>query len=218
MTGEDGRVISSSHDKTVKVWDVGSAEEHRKRQRSQEASGSQRLLAVDEGNDTQSVGDVSGSDSRPPSRQAMSSGRERSGSPATSRGDDVHRVAVKDRKLKRRSSALRMVQDDRTVIQPHWGNTIKKPTAPLGSHSDRVTCAAVSLVSDRAATGSADTEVKVWHLQSGKELAVILGHQKAVTAVHWAPNDELLFSGDANGLIMVRRTCACKLGGRHWAA
>lgn len=73
--------------------------------------------------------------------------------------------------------------------------------APVGTHSDRVTCACVRHDGVLAVTGSADCEIKVWDLVSGTEKAVLIGHGAAVTCALFSPDGLMLFTGDENGVL-----------------
>jgi WD40 repeat protein len=54
---------------------------------------------------------------------------------------------------------------------------------------------------DRAlATGSCDTTVRLWHVASGQELAILKAHHGQVHSVAFSPDGNLLVSGgEMNG-------------------
>src|SRR5262249_44367131 len=53
------------------------------------------------------------------------------------------------------------------------------------------------------ATGSPDTNIKMWDAQTGEARGKLKGHAWEVTALIFSPNGKHLFSGDNNGHIRV---------------
>lgn len=77
------------------------------------------------------------------------------------------------------------------------------PQAPAGSHGDTVQAIVVSSDGKRAVTGGKDREIKVWNVESGEEVCVLLGHKAEVTALHLSEVGRTMISGDSNGTILV---------------
>lgn len=86
-----------------------------------------------------------------------------------------------------------------------------EPWAAIGSfgpHGARDVSVSVSPDSRRAATVGGDATVRVWDLDTGKEVAVPLKHPAAVNALDWAEAGEVLVTGaqDGNARIWDLRT------------
>jgi WD40 repeat protein len=77
------------------------------------------------------------------------------------------------------------------------------PQAPAGSHGDTVQAIVVSSDGKRAVTGGKDREIKVWNVETGEEVCVLLGHKAEVTALHLSEVGRTMISGDSNGTILV---------------
>ena len=55
----------------------------------------------------------------------------------------------------------------------------------------------------RVVAGGKDREIKVWNIETGEEICVLLGHKAEVTALHLSEVGRTLISGDSNGTILV---------------
>jgi len=75
----------------------------------------------------------------------------------------------------------------------------KKP-AELVGHSDIVGALSIDSTGERLASGSWDRTLRIWSLNSLKEISTgsLLS---GITAVEWAPNDEVVFSTDFAGSV-----------------
>ena len=74
-----------------------------------------------------------------------------------------------------------------------------QPTRVLEGHSDIVTC----LACDRGvlASGSKDTTVRLWDMESGKTRHVLKGHTRMVTAVAFSPDGRIIATSADDRLI-----------------
>jgi WD40 repeat protein len=75
----------------------------------------------------------------------------------------------------------------------------------LEGHSDEVTAVALSWDGRcrRIVSGSRDRTVKVWDLESGRQLHTLKGHSDAVTCVTVTPNGRLIVSGSEDHTLRV---------------
>ena len=71
----------------------------------------------------------------------------------------------------------------------------------LRSHTDAVFSVAVSLYGQILASGSADRTIKLWQLDTGRELLTLRGHTDAVVSVAISPNEQILASSSADKTI-----------------
>ena len=54
-----------------------------------------------------------------------------------------------------------------------------------------------------AVSASGDKMVKVWEVESGRELITLQGHTRGVQCVAWASDSRVLISGGADGIMQV---------------
>ena len=70
----------------------------------------------------------------------------------------------------------------------------------LVGHRDSVYCVHYNQTNPRQlVSGSADTMVRLWDVDHGKELKKLEGHSGAVLCVEWAPDGSKLVSGGGYG-------------------
>ena len=103
---------------------------------------------------------------------------------------------------------------------PHGaGKAIQPPTADIGAartgrpagearevrrflgHTDQVMDLAISPDGKRIVTGSFDATVRVWDVETGKQLHVMEGHRGAVMALAISPNGRQALSGGADQVL-----------------
>jgi WD40 repeat protein len=65
----------------------------------------------------------------------------------------------------------------------------------LRGHSDSITSIAFSPDSKYLASGSQDKTVKLWSVESQKEVTSLLGHNNKITSVTFSPDGKYLASG-----------------------
>lgn len=78
-------------------------------------------------------------------------------------------------------------------------------------HSAAVNSLAVSHDGQWLASASADRSLRLWHLDSGRELRRLRGHTLDVTAVAWSRDDRLLASGGNDGTVRLWETATGRL-------
>ncbi len=71
----------------------------------------------------------------------------------------------------------------------------------LTGHSDSINGAAISPNGQLLASGSEDTTIKLWDLDTGKCLTTLEGHEAQVKSVAISPDGQLLVSGSADNTI-----------------
>ena len=71
----------------------------------------------------------------------------------------------------------------------------------LTGHSDSINSVAISLNGQLIVSGSEDSTVKLWNLNTGECLATLEGHEAGVRAVAISPDGQLLVSGSADNTI-----------------
>ncbi len=94
----------------------------------------------------------------------------------------------------------------------------KMPEHKLVAHTAGVTSIQWCPQNELLASGSHDTSVRVWSLSTCSPVQVLEGHQRAVRAVAWCPdNSRLLASGSSDGVVRVwdaeRGVCRHELAG-----
>src|SRR5262245_26538730 len=62
-------------------------------------------------------------------------------------------------------------------------------------HELAVVCVAVSADSNFVATGSKDKSIKLWEMNTGRELRSFLGHEHTVSTITFSPDGKYLLSG-----------------------
>lgn len=72
----------------------------------------------------------------------------------------------------------------------------------LEGHEGQVLCARFGPQGKRVVTGGRDRQVMVWSLRGGKHERTLVGHERAVSALHFTPAEELV-SGDVGGVVRV---------------
>ncbi|MCS6792781.1 MAG: serine/threonine protein kinase [Oscillatoriaceae bacterium SKW80] len=73
----------------------------------------------------------------------------------------------------------------------------------LGNHTQGVNALALSRNGEWLATASTDKTIKVWNLQSGKQLYILQGHNKEVWALASSPDGNRLASGGGDNTIKI---------------
>ena len=201
------RVVSGSHDKSVKVWSLSGAEESTKRTEVKKASHQGHLALL-------GLAGVGTADASMPPPSGST--------PASTRGDRLDKrrqslmsqnmplAALSGNAASRRKSMLpstseqaeKLAPIEDTPAQAHDIGTRVRVVS--GSHADRVTVSLVSADGCVAITGSADKTLKVWDIvDDGRDALTLLGHNAAVTSLYLSPDRRLLVSGDADGNLLL---------------
>ena len=79
-----------------------------------------------------------------------------------------------------------------------WGQ-LYEDRGTLSGHSDSVNAVAFSADQKTLATASTDGTVKLWEIETGKELAMFRGHQGMVNTVAFSANGKSLATGGEDG-------------------
>jgi U3 small nucleolar RNA-associated protein 13 len=77
-------------------------------------------------------------------------------------------------------------------------NFLNRESTLLRGHSDIVLCLCVLPNRDAIATGSKDSNIRLWNSATGKVLTVLTGHVEAITALCCCPSSNILFSGSTD--------------------
>lgn len=78
---------------------------------------------------------------------------------------------------------------------------VTRCSSSLPGHGEAVTAAQFSPDGSRLASGSGDTTVRLWDLNTELPLATCEGHRDWVLAVAWAPDGRFVASADKRGII-----------------
>jgi hypothetical protein len=187
VSGDGRRAVSSSRDKTLKVWDLDSGRELRTLEGH---SGGVYGVAVSA--DGQRA--VSASDDKTLKVWDLDSGHELR--TLEGHSDWVKGVAVS--------------ADGRRAVSACWDGTLKvwdldtgRELRPLEGHSGSVAGLAVSADGRRAVSASEDQTLKVWDLEIGRELRRLEGHYDAVNGVAMTSDGQRAVSASADDTLKV---------------
>ncbi|VDN06426.1 unnamed protein product [Thelazia callipaeda] len=70
-------------------------------------------------------------------------------------------------------------------------------------HNDEITCFSATTNGTLLATGSADLSLKLWQVQSGFLMQVLVGHEEAITCCAIASDESIVVSGAKDSRIMI---------------
>jgi len=187
MMANGRRVISASHDRTLKVWDLDCG----------------RALATLEGHTSRVTACVL----TPDGQRVVSASRDR-----TLKVWDL----VSERVLATLEGhadwvwACAVTADGRRVVSASRDRTLKvwdlesgRVLATLEGHTDMVMACAVTADSRRVVSASGDGTLKVWDLENGCALATLKGHINGVTACAVTPDGRYVISGSDDGTLKV---------------
>ncbi len=204
VTADGRRVVSASHDKTLKVWDLASGCELATLQGH--ASGVTACAVTPDGRRV-----VSASSDKTLKVWDLESGRVLS--TLQGHADLVTGCAV--------------TPDGRRVVSASSDKTLKvwdlesgRVLSTLQGHANWVTGCAVTPDGRRVVSASDDKTLKVWDLESGRELATLRGHAVRVTACAVSPDGRRVISASWDHTLKVwdLQTGACLLTHRANAA
>lgn len=108
---------------------------------------------------------------------------------------------------------------ERTTPGISWLRSRRAPPTPLGSpvrsvyhgHSHAVTCVALAPDGKRFASASADGTIRLWDVNSGREIGCLAEHKDVVTSVAFAPDGRHLLSGSWDNTVRLwDETGACQ--------
>eukprot|EP00927_Polykrikos_kofoidii_P073918 TRINITY_DN69933_c0_g1_i1.p1 TRINITY_DN69933_c0_g1~~TRINITY_DN69933_c0_g1_i1.p1 ORF type:complete len:508 (+),score=48.72 TRINITY_DN69933_c0_g1_i1:113-1636(+) len=80
---------------------------------------------------------------------------------------------------------------------------VTRCTSSLSGHTEAVLCVAFSPDSMRLATGSGDTSVRIWDLNTELPMHTCQGHQDWVLTVAWSPDSTRLATAGMDKMVMV---------------
>ena len=90
------------------------------------------------------------------------------------------------------------IQDDPAADAALVEASDRLPIRVFSGHSDSVKCAAISPDGKYLLTGSADTTIKLWGMDTGKEVHTFVGHTDEIVRVTFLPDGKSMVSGSAD--------------------
>lgn len=185
----EGQVIaSSSHDKTVRLWNIRTGEEVKIRYRATEVIS----VAFSPDGETLASGSMDGAIEL----WDLRTGKIRN---------------IPDSKLGWVVS-LAFSPDGQTLFSGSKNGTIErwhldsgKPLKPLEGHLGAVFSLAFSPDGQTLASGSWDNTIKLWNFHTGKLLRTLDEHSKVVMSVTFSPDGQRLVSGSGDSTIKIWR-------------
>jgi RNA polymerase sigma factor (sigma-70 family) len=190
FTPDGRRIVSGSHDRTVRLWEVDSGKEvrqfegHRDRVYGVALSPDGRRLASSGGDRTLRLWDVD-------------------------TGQEVHRGRL--RGVPQDSVAalpVAFTPDGKLVALGGWDGTIQRWAVATGEelpalkgHCGPVSCLAFSADGRALVSGSLDQMIRVWDATTGRELFPEQGRQGPVASVAYSPDGKVLATGGEDGTV-----------------
>jgi WD40 repeat protein len=128
----------------------------------------------------------------------------------------VWKVSLKNPSIHKRAGTLPTLKDIfKSSIKPsNYVEVRKHRTALWIKHSDAVSCLSLSPDKNYLYSASWDRTIKVWRISDSKCLESITCHEDAVNSVVCG-NDGIVFSGSADGTVMVWRRETRGKGTKH---
>ena len=95
-------------------------------------------------------------------------------------------------------------QDIRDFAWWHLWREFDESSRQLGTHVEKATSVAVTRKGDLAASGGADSVIRIWSLPAGSLIAELRGHEPgSVESISFSPNGERLVSAGIDGTVRV---------------
>ena len=180
-----GRIVSSSADKTAKIWDVETGEKVLAFDKHEEP-----LIAVAFSRDGRWV--ASGGYDNDAKLWDAETGREI----ATLKG---HQNPVRDIAFSPVGRWLVTGSEDNTV--KIWDVDTRNNTRTLQGHEWCVSALAFSPDGNRIVSGSWDRTIRVWDAKTGDETLALRGHTAAVGSVAFSPDGRWIASGSEDNTV-----------------
>ncbi len=185
VTPDGQYVVSGSHDKTVRLWELATGKEVRRF-----TGHSDYVNSVAVTPDGKYV--VSGSADKTVRLWGLATGKEVRR--FTGHEDWVRSVAVTPD-----GQYVVSGSDDETVRL--WGLARGKEVRRFTGHEDWVLSVAVTPDGQYVVSGSVDKTVRVWELATGKEVRRFTGHESLVTSVAVTPDGKYVVSGSDDNTV-----------------
>jgi len=225
FAGDKNKVLSCSWDNTTRLWDTRSSEDCTVLKHGSEVKA--LAVALDQGRGAAGSRDgevkVFSLNTLKSMRNLQAHGTDITGLAFINEGSKLvtssldgeckiwdlssYEVALKLNKVRESIRAITTnVDSSKLVVGLRSGKILsvdlenpKKPVELVG-HSDIVGALSIDSTGERLASGSWDRTLRIWSLNSLKEISTgsLLS---GITAVEWAPNDEVVFSTDFAGTV-----------------
>jgi WD40 repeat protein/tRNA A-37 threonylcarbamoyl transferase component Bud32 len=189
---DGGRVLTTSADKTARIWNAMTG----------------ALVATLQGHE-QAV--VSASFSPDGSRVATISRDETARTWDAASGQHLATMRLRERQISAGYYSVRFSPDGRRLVAafgPYtaaiWETDTGKEVALLKGHQAPVSSAAFSADGKRVVTGSFDQTARIWDAESGKQLLILQGHKCAILHALFSPDDQRVLT-TGGGYVNVTR-------------
>ncbi|KAJ7307670.1 WD40 repeat-like protein [Mycena albidolilacea] len=180
------RVISGSHDKTVRIWEVGTGQQvHHLNGHSSRVTAvcfsPDGMRAISGSHDTVCIWEVA---------------TEQQLQQLNGHSDWVMSVGFS-------SDGLRAISGSADKTVRIWEVATGQQLQQLDGHSDKLTSVSFSSDGLRAISGSADKTVRIWEVATGQQLQVLNGHSSGVTSVRFSPDGLRAISGSHDETVSI---------------